>query len=163
MGERLKTLEEARCLLRTAIDSSRYKGNVAALTWHLFRGRRGKDFIRDFLVGRKDKLGGAAETAMVENALKLLPGTLAVAIEETEEKWPSDVPATIPLHIIEEAMKVVAYLIDPQHHWRDEHFRLAGQLFQESLSDKQSLGEDPETRRLRLEVAIRRALQKETL
>lgn len=159
MVERPKTVDEARSLLREAIDSSRYKGNVAALTWKLWRDRRGKDFIRDFLNGRKGKLGGATETAAVEDELTLATGTLAIAIESPGENECEN----RQLEIIEEAMKVVAYLIDPDHRWQDAHFRLASQLFQESLSDKQSLGEALETRRLRLEVAIRRVFQKETL
>ena len=159
MAERPKTVDEARSLLREAIDNSHYKGNVSALTWKLWRGKRGKDFIRDFLNGRKGKLGGAAETAAVENELILASGTLAVAIEESPQHE-YDNPQ---LAIIQDSMKLVACLIDPANNWTDTHFRLAARLFQEFLSDKQSLGEDPETHRLRLEIAIRRAFQKESL
>jgi hypothetical protein len=77
-----KTVEDARRLLREAIDTS-YKGNVAALTRKLWGNKR-KDFIRDFLNGRKGKLGGAAETAAVERKLRLAPGMLAVAVEEPD-------------------------------------------------------------------------------
>ena len=155
MIERPKTPEDARRILREAIDSSSYRGNVAALTRALWQDRRGKDFIRDFLRRRKHKLGGAAETAAVERELKLAAGMLAVLVEADE---PSE-----PDRLIEEAMRVTARLIDPHHHWKDAHFRLAAQLFRVCVADNQLSAEDMETRRLQLEIVIRRAFQKENL
>ena len=158
MTKQPKTVEEAQHLLKEAIANSPY--SVASLTWKLFGNRRGKDFLRHYIRNRKKKIGGAYETAAVERELGFEPGTFAIAVDEPDEAHLSG--DNDELVLIEEAMKLAARLADPRHGFSDGHFRLAAELFQEVFVSKRFSAKDIDSRRLKLELAIRRACQRKT-
>jgi hypothetical protein len=142
--------DDPRAFLRAAIKKSPFK-TAAAVSRQL----GGKDFVRDFLAGRKRSLG--PRSAELAELLNIDHDRLARGIAGLRRRKAIPPKRQEITMLIEETIRVTAAL--GYHQWRDRDFRLLAELIQEFFLTVRS-SEDDEHRRIRLELDIRRALQR---
>jgi hypothetical protein len=160
MKKAAKTIDDVRRILAEAIASSPF--TAASLSRKLGRG---KDYLRDFLAPnkqtkeyRKNSLS-AEERDALARLLKLERDHLAIGIAKMTSSPVPQKPIDT-LFLIEESLRAAVSLGCRQ--WTDDEFQLVAEKVQEYFLEFHSSAEDVDTRRMRLELHIRRALQKES-
>lgn len=153
-----KTINDVRRILADVVERSNHDPTALAKALG-----KSKDYIRDFIhpnkrTGkyRKNSLSGDARDE-IERLLNLERGALSAHFHG-HPSTPAPHTGTETDDLIEVAVRVMVDV--GQLGWSEPEIRLVAELIPETYAAQQSSGSSPEITRMRLELAIRRALQK---